>query len=91
MIVRISGEGQYRLDDSALAAVNELDAALESALNADEASFAAALTALLDKVRSDGAHVPDEELVESNVILPASDATREDVREMLGDEGLVPG
>lgn len=91
MIVRISGEGQYRLDDSALKAVNELDAAVESALDGDEATFAAALAALLDKVRSDGQHVPDEELVESDVILPAAEATAEDVRQMLGDEGLVPG
>lgn len=90
MIVRISGEGQYQLDEGALQAVNELDAALESALDADEAAFAAALVALLDKVRSDGKHVPDEELVESDVILPAADATADEVRQMLGDEGLVP-
>jgi hypothetical protein len=91
VIVRISGEGQYRLAETTIDKINELDAVLEASLDGDEAGYAAALAALLDKVRTDGEHVPDEELVESDVILPSGDATADEVREMLGDEGLVPG
>lgn len=89
MIVRISGEGQYRLDDTALTRINELDAALEAAL--DTGGFSAALAALLGEVRSLGAPLPDEELTGSDVVLPPADATAAEVKAMLGDEGLIPG
>ncbi len=89
MIVRIMGEGQYELSDEALDRLNELDDALEAALD-DETGFPAALAAILDSVRAVGTRVPDEELVESSVILPAAEATAEEVRAMLTDEGLIP-
>ena len=90
MIVRISGEGQYRLDDATIDELNELDAAVEAALD-DQEEFDVALAAMLAKVRSDGEELADEELVESDVILPSSDATVEDVRAMLKSDGLIPG
>ena len=90
MIVRISGEGQYRLDDATIDELNELDAAVEAALD-DQEAFDVALAAMLAKVRSDGEVLADEELVESDVILPSSDATVEDVRAMLKSDGLIPG
>lgn len=90
MIIRISGEGQYEVSDDSLAQLNELDAAVEASLS-DEAAFATALTALLDMVRTTGEHVPDESLVESDVILPASDATAADVQATLRSDGLIPG
>ena len=44
MIVRILGEGQYDVADEALDRLNELDAAVEAAVEAgDETAFAAAL------------------------------------------------
>ena len=92
MIIRILGEGQYDVADHALERLNELDAALETAVEAgDEAAFAAALTALHDGVRAAGtAHAPDS-LDESDVILPPSGASIDEVRELLGDDGLIPG
>ena len=44
MIVRILGEGQYDVSDEAIDRLNELDAAVEAAVEAgDEAAFAQAL------------------------------------------------
>ncbi len=91
MIVRISGEGQFRLDDAAIEEINRLDAALEEALTQPEAAFRAALTELLERVRALGAPLADDELMGSDVILPAPDATEDEVREMLTEEGLLPG
>ncbi len=91
MIIRISGEGQYEVADASLAQLNELDAAVEAALDADEAAFAAALAALLGMGRDTGTEVADDALVESAVILPASDATVADVRAVLRNDGLIPG
>lgn len=92
MIVRILGEGQMQLADEHLSALNALDNSLESAVNAeDEAAFRQALDALLAKVRSLGSALPADALEDSDLILPSEDATLEEVREILGDEGLIPG
>jgi len=92
VIVRILGEGQFDVDDAALDRLNELDTALEQAVDADDdAAFGPALAALLDAVRSVAtAHAVDS-LDESDLILPPADATIAEVREMLTDEGLIPG
>jgi hypothetical protein len=92
MIVRILGEGQYDFADDALSALNGLDEQLEAAVEGgDEAVFRSALSSLLDAVRSSGSRHDDSTLDESDLILPPADATIEEVRELLSDDGLIPG
>ncbi len=92
MIIRIMGEGQLRVDDSALDELNALDAGLEAAVDQrDEAAFEAALRALLARARQLGTELAPDEIEPSDLILPREDATIEEVRELLGDEGLIPG
>jgi hypothetical protein len=92
MIVRILGEGQFSVPDTHLDALNVHDGTLAAALDAaDEKVFRNALEAMLAEVRSAGDRLPDEELVASDVILPAPNATMDEVRAMLSEDGLVPG
>ena len=92
MIVRILGEGQLQVDDSASTELNSLDAALEKAVNSgDEAAFRSALLALLDRVRALGTPLPADSLEPSDSILPRADADLDEVRHMLTDEGYIPG
>ena len=92
MIVRILGEGQLEVADAELERLNELDAAVESAVEAgDTDAFAAALTALLDGVRRVGEPLAADSLEDSDLILPPEDATIDEVRELLSDDGLIPG
>ncbi|MBB6344160.1 PspA-associated protein PspAA [Nonomuraea muscovyensis] len=92
MIIRIMGEGQVQISPDDIAVLNELDSELESAIEADnEADFRVKLHALLDKVRHVGKALPDDSLEPSELILPPADASIEEVREMLGDQGLIPG
>jgi hypothetical protein len=92
MIVRILGEGQLEVAESATGELNELDAALEKAVNAgDEAAFRPALTALLDRVRALGTPLAADALEPSELILPRADADLEEVRSMLTGEGIIPG
>jgi len=92
MIVRILGEGQYDVSDDALAALNTLDSVVEAAVEAgDEPAFASALVALLEGVRTAGVAHDAEALDESDLILPPSDATIDEVRQLLNDDGLIPG
>nr|WSX48739.1 hypothetical protein OG409_07130 [Streptomyces sp. NBC_00974] len=92
MIMRILGEGQYEITDGHLARLNELDSTLQTAADAgDEAAFASALSALLDAVRSLGTPLPDERITPSDLVLPSEETSLAQVRELLSDEGLIPG
>jgi hypothetical protein len=92
VIVRILGEGQFRVDDSATAGLNQLDSDLESAVErGDEAAFSDALTRLLAQVRAEGSPLPPDILESSDLILPHEDSSMDEVRKLLTDEGLIPG
>ena len=93
MIVRILNEGQWELSEEAVRDLNSLDDAIDKAVaSADQEQLAIALQALLNRVRSTGTVVPDDELRDSDLILPDADSTVEDVRALLtdSDEGLIP-
>jgi len=92
VIVRILGEGQLEVPESAADGLNELDRAVETAVEqGDKAAFGPALAALLARVREVGSPVRADDLRPSELILPQADATMADVRKLLTDEGLIPG
>lgn len=92
MIVRIMGEGQVELADSHFTELNKLDDELLAEMESgDEEGFRRTLGELLDAVRRLGEPLPDEALEPSELILPAPDASLDEVREMLSDDGLIPG
>ena len=92
MIGRILGEGQYDDADDALGRLNDYDAAVEAAFEDDDReAFATALTKLLDGVRTAGVPHEVDSLDESDLILPPADASIDEVRALLSDDGLIPG
>ncbi|MER5935586.1 hypothetical protein [Streptomyces sp. NPDC002054] len=92
MIVRIMGEGQVQLGDDHVAELNKLDDELLAEMEGgDGEGFRRTLAALLDRVRDLGTPLPDDALEPSELILPAPDASLEEVRAMLSDGGLIPG
>ncbi|NLU67712.1 hypothetical protein [Streptomyces sp. HNM0574] len=91
MIVRIMGEGQVKLEDSHFAELNKLDDALLAEMEAeDEAGFRRTLGQLLDAVRSLGTPLADDALEPSELILPSPESSLDEVRAMLGEDGLIP-
>ncbi|WP_377271982.1 hypothetical protein [Peterkaempfera sp. SMS 1(5)a] len=92
MIVRIMGEGQLDVAESHLDRLNELDDELLEALDqGDEDVFRTTLGNLLAAVRAAGSPRPADSLEPSDLILPNEDATVEEVRRLLRDDGLIPG
>ena len=91
MIVRIMGEGQYRLSQETLDAVNQLDNAAVRAVEAnDEDAFHESFEEMLDVIRSEGEHLGDAEIETSDVIVPPADTSfAEAAAEFTGD-GLIP-
>ncbi len=91
MIVRISGEDQYRLAEEHVAKLNELDNAVVAACEGgDEAGFRRTFAELLDYVRSNGTAVPDDELETSDLILPPADLSFQEAGTEFTGEGLIP-
>jgi hypothetical protein len=91
VIVRISTEGQYRLADDDADRLNELDNDVVSAVDAgDEAAFAERFATMLEYVRSEGQALGDDELEESDVILPPPDTTMDEAAHEFTGEGLIP-
>ncbi len=92
MIIRILEEGQYQIPDEAVGALQELDDQLEAAIDSgNDERFRSALAALLDRIRSSGTPLPDDELDSSDAILPSDDAHVDEVRALLLDDGVIPG
>ncbi|HEX2103019.1 MAG TPA: hypothetical protein VHF51_05170 [Solirubrobacteraceae bacterium] len=91
MIVRISNEGQYRLDDSHHARLDELDDAVVGTVAAlDEAGFYARFEELLRFVRTEGEPLDDDDLEPSEFILPPADLTFAEAGAEFSGEGLIP-
>jgi hypothetical protein len=91
VIVRISNEGQFRLDDGLHERLNELDAAAVAAVEAgDEDAFHAAFEELLQVVRTEGKELEDEDLDASDVILPPPDLSFVEAGEEFTGDGLIP-
>jgi hypothetical protein len=91
VIVRVSNEAQYRLDDSHHHRLDELDDAVVAAVEADdEDAFHAAFEELLQFVRTEGEELPDDDLEPSEVILPPADITLAEAGEDFSGEGLIP-
>ncbi len=92
MILRIMGEGQFDVPEGHVEELNRLDQDLLKAVDAgDEGRFRSALQGLLASVRTAGTELPDDYLGPSDLVLPNPDATIHEVREILGEEGLIPG
>jgi hypothetical protein len=90
MIVRISGEDQYRLDGLD-ERVNELDDAVVAAVEAgDEQRFRSAYDELLAFVREHGTPFTEDELAGSDLILPPPDISLAEAQGEFTGAGLIP-
>lgn len=91
MIVRIFNDRQYRLDERHYEPLNVLDDAVVAAVDAgDEREYRTQFDALLALVREHGTPVGDDELIGSDVLLPAEDFSFEEAKQEFTGEGLVP-
>ena len=91
MIVRISGGDQFRLPDNDATRLNELDNDVVLAVEADdEERFRSLFDQMLALVERDGERLADDELVESDVILPPRDLSIEEAKREFVGEGVIP-
>jgi hypothetical protein len=91
VIVRLMGEGQFRIDEALRAELNGLDERAQAAIDENDES---ALDDVLDEmwalVGERGERLPDGDLSPSDLIIPPSDLTLDETRRLFSDEGLIP-
>ena len=91
MIVRIATESQYRLPEEAAEELNDLDNQVVAAVEAgDEDRFHELFEQMLDLVRRDGDPLGEDEIEESDVILPPPDTSFVEAAADFTGEGLIP-
>ena len=91
MIVRLMNQGQYRVGDELLTRLDELDDEAVAALEReDEEELDARLEEMWKLVETQGEALPPEDLHPSDVIIPPSDLTLDETRELFSDSGLIP-
>ena len=91
MIVRLMNEAQYRVDDSLLERLNALDDQASAALEANnETELDQKLEEMFELVRRQGERLADDDLSPSDILIPPSDLTLEETRELMTHEGLIP-
>ena len=91
MIVRIAGQGQFELPEDVAANLNDLDNQAVAAVEAgDEDRFHEVFEQMLDIVRRDGQQLGDDEIEESDVIIPPPDLSFVEAQAEFTGDGLIP-
>ena len=91
MIVRLMGEGQYKIDDGLREQLNELDDRALAALEQDdEPALDERLDEMWQVVRERGERLSDKDLSPSDLIIPPSDLSLEETKKLFSEDGLVP-
>ena len=91
MIVRLLGEGQFRIADDLFARLNELDDRAQASLEAgDESALDGTLEEMWSLVRAEGERLPDDELATSDAVIPPRDLTLVETEKLFSPEGLIP-
>jgi hypothetical protein len=91
VIVRIATEDQYEIAGDDYTELNDLDDAVVAAVDAgDEEEYAKRFAALIDWIRSNGTAIADDDLRESDVIVPPPDTDLAEAKADFTGEGLIP-
>ena len=91
MIVRVMGEGQYRVEDDVVEALNQLDDQAAQAIEqGDEENLRRLLDLMASTVRERGGRLADDDLSASDLIIPPDDLSLEEAKELFSGEGLIP-
>lgn len=95
MIIRILGEGQWTVEPEQLDDLQTSDAKVEQAIqDKDQDGLTEALEGLVAHIKELGVSVPDDVLADSDLIIPDTGSTLEEIAQFLddigSDEGLIP-
>ncbi len=91
MIVRIATEDQCEVPQDAVEELNRLDNEVVEAVEAkDEQRYTETFARLIEMVRTRGTKLDDDDLRESEVILPPPDTDMDEAARDFNGEGVIP-
>ena len=92
MIIRILGEGQFQLDEKLLDRVNKIDNQIvKHVTSGNKVEFAKDLANLISTVKELAEPLDPVEILPSDIIIPQSDMSFEEARQVFCGEGLIKG
>ena len=99
MIIRISGQGQFKVNSDIQDKINEIDNSIVTLIennslgstdrNVAQKELESKLTEMKNLVTSRGQSLDDKEIVESDIIVPDSDLSLEEASKIFKGEGII--
>jgi ElaB/YqjD/DUF883 family membrane-anchored ribosome-binding protein len=96
-IVRIAGHGQFKINQSTMAKINEIDNEIVDMLKkdssnskTDESQFRNKIEEMASLITQEGEPLDNKEIVQSDIIVPAADLSIEEAKNMFKGEGIIP-
>ena len=91
MIVRIMGEGQFKVNSAILDRLNELDNKIVEEVGKDnEKRMGELLREMIRIVKRAATPLDPEEILESQVIIPPEDLSLKEAKKIFTGEGIIP-
>jgi hypothetical protein len=92
MIIRILGEGQFKLDDKHIADLNKIDNIIVDHVNkGDQIAFRKDLDKLISKVKDLGEPLDAGDIIQSDLIFPPEDLSFEEAKRIFSGNGIIKG
>ncbi len=92
MIIRIMGEGQFRVDSALFDTLNTIDNRIvEEVQKGNRQEYERSLAELIGYIQREGQRIVDTELVESDIIVPPADMTLAEARDVFKGTGIFEG
>ena len=92
MIIRILGDGQFRLDDNLVDRIDKIDNKIVNHVSmGNKVEYARDLANLISTIRELAEPIDPVEILPSDIIIPPSDLSFEEARKVFCDEGLIKG
>ena len=90
MIVRILGQGQYKVDGSLIDKLNAIDNHIvDHVTKGDQDGFRRDLAKLISVVKEKDEPLDPVDIVQSDIIVPPEDLTFEEASNIFGGRGLI--
>ena len=93
-IVRIMGQGQYKVNEETVKNINDIDNTivqiLQNADRSDDQEFKTKIADLVQIIISKGQRLDDKEIVESDIIVPDSEISINEAKKVFEGEGIIP-
>ena len=92
MIIRILGDGQFRLDDDLVEKINKIDNRIvDHVSKGSKAEYSQDLANLISTIKELAEPVDPVEILHSDIIIPPSDLSFEEATTVFCDEVLIKG